>query len=75
MSYTIKGKVVHEELEGGFWGIVGDEGKWRPQEFPSELKTVGLEVELEVQNVDVMSMFMWGKTVDIKKIIKTEKKE
>ena len=74
MSYTIKGKVVNEGLEGGFWGVVGAEGeKWRPTEFPSELKTPGLEVELVVEDSDGMSFIMWGKQVNITSVIKPSK--
>lgn len=63
----IKGKVVYQNLSGGFWGIVDQKGKsWKPLEMPKELQQEGLSVELKAKKVDgVMSIFMWGTSVKI----------
>ena len=68
----IKGTVKYQEHEGGFWGIIDAEGKkWRPGNFPEQLKQDGLEVELDVEvQTDVVSMFMWGTDIQISSIIK-----
>lgn len=63
----IKGKVVYQKLEGGFWGVVGEDGReWRPVNMPEQLKQEGKEVDLKVKEVDEeMSIFMWGTPVRI----------
>lgn len=63
----IKGTVVRVNLEGGFWGIVDDAGKqWLPINMPEQLKVDGASVEVTAQEVDVMSMFSWGTTIEIR---------
>jgi len=62
----IKGKVVYQNLEMGFWGIVASNGKkYRPVNMPEQLKTEGAEVSLIVKEVDEMSFIMWGTPVRI----------
>ena len=63
----IKGKVVYQDLETGFWGIIDKEGnQWRPVEMPEQLKEEGKEVSLLIQEADeAVSMFMWGTPVKI----------
>jgi len=58
---NISGRVVHKNLEGGFWGIIGDDGKeWLPVNFPEQLKVEGKKVDLTIQQVDVETAIMWG---------------
>ena len=65
----ISGKIVYENLEGGFWGIEGDNGQqYRPVNMPEQLKTIGKKVKLTATEVDEMSIFMWGIPVKIKSI-------
>ena len=63
----IKGKVVYQKLEGGFWGVVDQDAReWRPVNMPEQLKQEGKEVDLKVKEVDEeMSIFMWGAPVRI----------
>lgn len=63
----IKGKVVYQDLSGGFWGIVDEKGnEWRPVKMPEQLKYKGKEVEVVVQEVEEgASIFMWGTPVKI----------
>ena len=63
----IKGTVVKVNLEGGFWGIVDDAGQeWLPINMPEQLKVDGASVEVTAKEVDVMSMFNWGTTIEIR---------
>ena len=69
----ITGTVVHEPLEGGFWGLVGDDGeKYHPVDpMPDDVLKNGCRVEAEVEPVQVFSLTMWGRNVrvhDIKKL-------
>ncbi len=66
----ITGTIVHNDIEGGFWGIVGDDGaKYRPVDgLPEAVQTDGLRVEAEVEPVTVLSFAMWGRSVRLKDI-------
>ena len=63
----ITGTIVHEELEGGFWGIVGDDDqKYRPVDaLPSPLRLEGCRVEAEIEPVPGLSFAMWGRNVRV----------
>jgi hypothetical protein len=64
------GKVTRVQIEGGFWGIIGDDGtKYDPINLPEEYKKNGLPVRFEVKNREGMaSIHMWGQIVEIIKI-------
>ena len=66
----IRGTVVRQDLEGGFWGIVGDDGKkYRPVgELPEAVRHDGCRVEAEVERADVISFAMWGTSVHVRRI-------
>ena len=62
----IQGKVVYEDLEMGFWGIVDKQGnKWRPVSMPDQLKVAGAQVQVTASEVDEDSIFMWGTPIRI----------
>ncbi|WMX13506.1 MULTISPECIES: hypothetical protein [unclassified Aureispira] len=63
----IKGTVTHQNLSGGFWGIIDENGnKWKPQEMPKALQKDGLKVVVEAKKVaGGISIFMWGTTIKI----------
>lgn len=62
----IKGKATYIELGTGFWGIVTADGQqFQPINMPEQLKYEGQQVECEAQHADVMTMNMWGQTVEI----------
>lgn len=68
-TLKIKGKVVYENLEGGFWGIEGDNGQqYRPVNMPQAIKEKGKKVSLTATEVDEMGIFMWGTPIKIKSI-------
>lgn len=63
----ITGTVVHNDLEGGFWGILGDDNqKYRPvEELPAAVRKDGLRVEADLEPASVLSFAMWGKSVRV----------
>lgn len=67
---TFTGKVTRVDLEGGFWGIVAQDGtKYDPMNLAPEFHKDGMAVAVKgVLRNDVMSMRMWGKILEIKKI-------
>ena len=69
-TQTITGKLSYQDLEGGFWGIIGDDGeKYKPIEgIPEILQKEGLQVTAEVEPFSGFSIFMWGTQVHLKKI-------
>lgn len=66
----ISGKVVYVDLSGGFWGIEGRNGQqYRPVNgLPSAYRKQGLQVKAKVTPASGMSIFMWGKQVNILEI-------
>ena len=63
----ITGTVVHLDLEGGFWGIEGDDGeKYKPVDaLPAAVRDDGCRVEAEVEPANVLSLAMWGRNVHV----------
>jgi inhibitor of cysteine peptidase len=70
----IKGTIVHNDLEGGFWGILGDDDKkYRPvEDLPDAVCKDGLRVEADLQPANVMSFTMWGQNVRVNAITPIE---
>ena len=66
------GTVKHQGLEGGFWGIVGDDGQnYDPANLAVEFQKEGLRVSFEAETrPDAASFHMWGTIVEIKSIKK-----
>lgn len=64
---TIRGKVVFENISGGFWGIVDSKGnQWRPIKMPEQLKYEGKSVIVQAKKVEEdFSIFMWGTPIKI----------
>jgi hypothetical protein len=71
-THTIKttGTVRHQGLEGGFWGIVGDDEKnYDPVNLAPEFQQEGLKVSFEaVPAASQASIHMWGTLVELKSI-------
>ena len=67
MKKKIRGTVKYLELEGGFWGIIGEDGtEYRPVDMPAELQEQELDVEATLLQVEEeMSMHMWGEPVKV----------
>ena len=69
------GEVRYMEFEGGFYGIVSDQGdKYLPLNLEEEYKKDGLRVSFEAVPADVMTIQMWGIPVEIKIIKLIEEK-
>jgi len=61
------GTIRYQSLEGGFYGIVGDDGRHLdPTNLPASLTTDGVRVHyLARTRKDLASIHMWGIIVDL----------
>ncbi len=60
------GRVVRVELEGGFWGLIADDGsRYDPRSLPARFQEHGMRVRVAVQPLDLASVHMWGTPVRI----------
>lgn len=66
----IVGTVRHVELEGGFFGIVDEQGnRFDPVNLPQRFEKDGLRVKFRMTKLpDQISFHMWGALVKITKI-------
>ncbi|MCH8325301.1 MAG: hypothetical protein IIB83_01850 [Bacteroidetes bacterium] len=66
------GMVVYVGLEGGFYGIIGDNGKnYDPQSLPDEFIKDSLRVSFEYKvSENQVSIHMWGELIEIVKIVR-----
>ena len=66
----ITGTVVFEDIEGGFWGIVGDDNvRYEPVgELPRSVQVNKSRVEARIEPADVISFKMWGQPVYVRSI-------
>lgn len=69
------GKVVYVDLEGGFYGIVADNGqKYKPVNLDEEFKEDGLFIHFKARAAqNQTNIHMWGKLIYILEIEKFEK--
>lgn len=72
----LTGKIQKVDIEGGFYGIVGDDGqKYDPVNLKDEFKKDGLPVKFTVQEkTGMVSVRMWGKIVEVTSMEIAEKK-
>jgi hypothetical protein len=70
-SLSFQGEVVFIEIEGGFYGIIDQNGqKYLPSNLPDSLKKDGLKVRGTAQlKSGKLSFKQWGKMIDIIEII------
>ena len=66
-SQTVTGTVRYIDVEGGFYGIVTDDGKkLDPVNLPQEFRKDGLRIRARVEPLqDRVSIRMWGTPVRI----------
>ena len=66
-TFVLKGTVVEKDLEGGFFAIVGDDGKtYEPLNLPEAFKNNGMRIKATVRaRDDVGSIHMVGDIVEI----------
>lgn len=69
---SFQGTVKYVELEGGFYGIVTENGeKYDPLNLPENYQEDGLQVRVEYEFADEQVGFhMWGKIIKITDIQK-----
>ena len=67
LNMTILGTVRYHDLEGGFWGIEGDDNnKYKPiNAIPDKFLVDGCRVKAEVEPANVISFTMWGQMVNV----------
>ena len=72
VSMRISGHITYQDLEGGFWGIVGDDGaRFVPVEgLPDAFRQDGLAVETEAEIVHMIGTSMWGQYIKVLSIRK-----
>ncbi|OQX55879.1 MAG: hypothetical protein B5M53_03620 [Candidatus Cloacimonas sp. 4484_209] len=67
--FSANGTIEYISLEGGFYGIVTDEGeKYLPLNLPEEFKKDGLRVWFKAKPKKVTTNQMWGKPIEILEI-------
>jgi hypothetical protein len=66
-TFSFEGRIVFNDLEGGFYGIVTDSGKrYDPQNLPADMRQEGLKVKGRARLLkDMMSFHMWGTLIEI----------
>jgi inhibitor of cysteine peptidase len=64
------GTVKFVDLEGGFYGIVGDDGqKYDPMNLDQTYQEDGLRVRFQAKiRQDMVSIYMWGTIIELTKI-------
>jgi hypothetical protein len=71
---SMSGTVVYQEIEGGFFGIVAEDGKkYNPINLDESFKKDGLRVKFDANvKKGMVGIHMWGQYVEILKIEKLE---
>ncbi len=66
-DFTVTGTVIFQQLEGGFYGIKGDDGtNYEPINLPEAYWKDGLRVRVEAKRLqDFASIRMWGTIIEI----------
>jgi len=69
-SFTAVGTVRYVSLEGGFYGIVADDGtRYDPGDsLPEKYRRDGLRVRFTARPQEGFTIRMWGKLVEIEEI-------
>jgi hypothetical protein len=68
---TVQARVVFNEAEGGFWGLVTDQGeRLLPTEpLPESYQVPDLNVKAHIADTSAVSLQMWGKPVSVLSLI------
>jgi hypothetical protein len=66
-TVAFSGRVVYQSIEGGFWGIVADDGsRYLPEALPAALQHDGLRVHVRaVPSAQGFGVQMWGMRVRV----------
>jgi hypothetical protein len=70
----ITGKIIYLDLEGGFYGIKGDDGNnYDPLNLSSEYHKDGIRIKASISfEKNISSIRMWGKIIRINQIMLLE---
>jgi hypothetical protein len=73
-NFTATGTVVFVNLEGGFFGIITDDGnKYVPLNLPKEFQKDRLKVKFDARfRPDLLGIHMWGTYIEITNIVSME---
>lgn len=65
--FKMEGTIKYIGLEGGFYGIIGDDGKkYQPINLPDEYRVDGLRVWFKARaREDLATIYMWGTPIEI----------
>jgi len=68
-TFHLTGQIQSSNIEGGFYGIIGDDGKkYQPTNLPRKFKKDGLTIKFDAKRKDVMSTFQWGTIVELSNV-------
>ena len=69
-TFTFRGEVKHLTIEGGFWGIVAEDGqRYDPGKLPREFEQAGRKVRVVARRTpDQISYRQWGQLIEIVEI-------
>ena len=69
-TYHLTGQIYYANIEGGFYGIIGDDGiKYQPTNLPRKFRKEGLSIKFDAQNKgNMLSAFQWGTIVEVSNI-------
>ena len=75
--FTATGTVTYIDLEGGFYGIIGDnQENYDPINLPDEFQQDGLKVTFTAKfRDDLADYHMWGRIIEILQIEETTTNE
>lgn len=67
---NVEGRIAYQVIEGGFWGLVGDDGQnYLPDRLPAQFQVDGLTVRAVLRPLPPgVSTRMWGKRVELVRI-------
>jgi inhibitor of cysteine peptidase len=67
---TIRGTVVYQDIEGGFWGLTAEDGsRYEPADpLPAAVQTDGCRVEADIEPTGMLSFKQWGRPVRVRNV-------
>jgi hypothetical protein len=72
-TVNFKGTVRYVAIEGGFWGLVSEDGKnYEPANLGQEFRHDGLAVQVAAAVINRPNINMWGTTIEVTAISRLE---
>lgn len=67
------GTVTHVDLEGGFYGILTDDGaQLFPLNLAEEFRQDGLRIRFQTEDAAVFTLAQWGRPVRLADVVKAD---